>query len=110
MRETLARCLTGVDWLRSEIGDAQLVLAEIATNAFTHDRAPEFSALVTCSARQLEMTTFHAGRVEPPKAPVMPGPAAAIGGQGLAIVDRLVAERLVSSRAGTTSTYVRMAR
>lgn len=113
MREALARCLNGVDWLRVEIGDAQLVLAELATNAFTHDRAPEFSALVTCSPRQLEMTTFHAGRVQPPSAPVAstaPTGEVVAGGRGLAIVDRLVVERLVSSRAGTTSTYVRMAR
>ncbi|MCB0965268.1 MAG: ATP-binding protein [Ilumatobacter sp.] len=110
MRQALERVLTASRWLRSEIADAQLVLAELATNAFTHDCAPEFSAVVTCSNRQLEITTFHAGRVLPPEPPVAPASDDTPGGRGLIIVDQIVNERLVSSRAGVTSTYVRLTR
>ncbi len=110
MRHELERTMTSARWLRSEIADAQLVLAELATNAFTHDGAPEFSAVVTCSNRQLEITTFHRGRVLPPSPPVPPADDGTPGGRGLIIVDQIVSERLVSNRAGTTSTYVRLTR
>ena len=108
MRLELERAMTSARWRRGEIADAQLVLAELATNAFTHDGASEFSAVVTCSDHQLEITTFHRGRVLPPAPPVKPAEDGTPGGRGLIIVDQIVTERLVSNRAGTTSTYVRL--
>ena len=110
MRHDLERTMSAARWLRSEIADAQLVLAELATNAFVHDGAPEFSAVVTCSDRQLEITTSHRGRALPPSPPLPPADDGTPGGHGLIMVDQIVSERLVSNRAGTTSTYVRLTR
>ncbi|MAT07471.1 MAG: hypothetical protein CL424_20795 [Acidimicrobiaceae bacterium] len=110
MRQQLERTMTSARWLRNQIADAQLVLAELATNAFVHDGAPEFSAVVTCSSRQLEITTFHHGRLAPPAPPVPSSNDGTPGGRGLLMVDQIVNERLVSNRAGTTSTYVRLTR
>lgn len=110
IRHELGELLAGVGWTRQDIADAQLVIAELATNAFVHDGAPRFAASVACSSRHLEMNTSHPGRVLPPAPPVAPTAASTPGGCGLVIVDELVDERLVSSRSGVTSTYVRMSR
>jgi anti-sigma regulatory factor (Ser/Thr protein kinase) len=110
IRRELGEVLAGVGWPRQDIADAQLVIAELATNAFVHDAAPTFSAAVACSPHHLEMSTSHPGRVLPPAPPVTPPDGSEPGGNGLVIVDGIVDERMVSSRSGVTSTYVRMSR
>lgn len=110
IRRELGDVLAGVGWPRHDIADAQLVIAELATNAFVHDAAPRFSASIACSSHHLEMNTSHPGRVLPPQPPLEPSDGSDPGGCGLVIVDGIVDERLVSSRSGVTSTYVRMSR
>lgn len=110
IRRELGELLAGVGWARHEIADAQLVIAELATNAFVHDAAPRFSAAIACSPSHLEINTSHSGHVLPPAPPVPRTAASTPGGCGLVIVDEIVDERMVSTRSGVTSTYVRMSR
>lgn len=95
--------------------DAQLVLAEIATNAFVHDVAPYVLVLLWCDEQQITVATAHPGEVAPPAHPVAMRPAPdgvdeLRGGRGLALVDRVVTERTAANIGGRTTTVVRMAR
>lgn len=96
------------------VSDAQLVLAEIATNAFVHDLAPLVEIRVLCTADEITIGTAHAGEIAPPPYPVPPasfsGTSVSPGGRGLAIVDGVVLSREVASAGGRTTTTVRLRR
>ena len=114
LRVGLAECLTRAACDPMVIADAQLVLVEIATNAFVHDVAPLVDVEVTCRGDEIEITTWHRGDVCPPPHPVavppLDGPVVTPGGRGLAIVDRIVASRAVTNDAGCTTTTARIRR
>lgn len=113
MRAGLRQCLEQGDCAPDFITDAQLVLAEIATNAFVHDTAPLVEVEVTCGEDEVRITTWHRSEVVPPVFPVAPVPITGpvgLGGRGLAIVDRIVVSREVGNDDGCTSTVVRMRR
>jgi anti-sigma regulatory factor (Ser/Thr protein kinase) len=114
LRTGLGHCLEQGECGPDLIADAQLVLAEIATNAFIHDTAPLVDVQVTCGDDEITITTWHRGDAVPPSYPVQPvssdGPVVTPGGRGLAIVDRLVTGRDVASESGCTTTVVRFRR
>lgn len=114
LRAGLADCLDRGACEAAFVADAQLVLAEITTNAFVHDAAPLVDVEVTCRDDEVVMTTWHRGEVCPPAHPVAPapivGPVVSPSGRGLAIVDRIVVARDVANDAGCTTTTVRMRR
>ena len=96
------------------IADAQLVLAEIATNAFVHDTAPLVDVQIACWDDEFSITTWHRGDIAPPAFPVASAstcePIVVPGGRGLAIVDQIVVSREVANDAGCTTTVVRLRR
>ena len=114
LRTGLGHCLEQAACEPDLIADAQLVLAEIATNAFIHDTAPLVDVQVTCRDDEVTISTWHRGEIAPPPYPVSPmptvGPVIMPGGRGLAIVDRIVASREVGNDAGCTTTVVRFPR
>lgn len=114
LRAGLADCLDRGACEPGFVADAQLVLAEITTNAFVHDAAPLVDVEVTCRDHEVVMTTWHRGEVCPPPHPVAPvpivGPVVSPSGRGLAIVDRIVESRDVANDAGCTTTTVRLRR
>ena len=114
MRAALRQCLEQGGCATEFITDAQLVLAEIATNAFVHDTAPLVEVEVTCWDDEARITTWHRGESVPPGFPVAPvpivGPDVGLGGRGLAMVDKVVVSREVVNDGGCTSTVVRMRR
>jgi anti-sigma regulatory factor (Ser/Thr protein kinase) len=107
MRRALAECL-GDAWPRHRVTDAQVVLAEIVTNAFVHDAAPTVAASIVADDDSVTITIRHRGSVAPPPAPASVGDPGVPGGRGLAIVDRLVSTRRAVSVRGQTSTVVVM--
>lgn len=114
LRTGLGLCLEQGACGPDTIADAQLVLAEIVTNAFVHDTAPLVDVEVVCRDADITISTWHRGDVAPPEHPVQPapmfGPPLASGGRGLAIVDQLVASRAVTNIGGCTTTVVRLGR
>lgn len=114
LRTGLGHCLDQGDCRPDTIADAQLVLAEIATNAFVHDLAPLVEVRVVCTDDEITIATAHRGDIAPPPYPIAPapvtGPLVTPGGRGLAIVDRIVTSREVESRGGCTTTTVRLPR
>ena len=114
LRTGLGLCLEQAACGADTIADAQLVLAEIVTNAFVHDTAPLVDVEVVCRDADITISTWHRGDVAPPGHPVQPvpmfGPGVTPGGRGLAIVDRLVVSREVANIAGCTTTVVRLGR
>lgn len=114
LRVAVGECLTRGGCTPESIADAQLVLAEVATNAFVHDAAPLVDVQVTCRTDEVELTTWHRGEITPPPHPVQPapvvGPLVSPGGRGLAIVDRIVLSREVANAAGCTTTVARLRR
>lgn len=114
LRAGLAHCLEQSGCDPATITDAQLVLAEIATNAFVHDLAPLVEIRVLCTADEITIGTAHGGEIAPPPYPVQPasfsGTSVTPGGRGLAIVDRVVLSREVASAGGRTTTTVRLRR
>jgi anti-sigma regulatory factor (Ser/Thr protein kinase) len=114
LRTGLGHCLAQAACPPEMIADAQLVLAEIVTNAFVHDTAPLVDVQITCWDDEVRIGTWHRGDVAPPASPMEPapvvGPLVGPGGRGLAIVDRIVASREVGNDAGCTTTLVRMLR
>ncbi|MFP5488624.1 MAG: ATP-binding protein [Acidimicrobiia bacterium] len=114
LRAAVGECLARGSCSAETIADAQLVLAEVATNAFVHDAAPLVDVQVTCRADEIELSTWHRGDVAPPPHPVVPmpviGPMVAAGGRGLAIVDRIVVSRVVANTDGCTTTVARLRR
>lgn len=114
LRAGLGQCLEQGACQPDLIADAQLVLAEIATNAFIHDTAPLVDVQITCRDDEVTISTWHRGAVVPPAYPVPPmstvGPFVTPGGRGLAIVDRIVSSREVGNDAGCTTTVVRFPR
>lgn len=114
LRTGLGAFLAVAECEPATVGDAQLILAEIATNAFVHDNARLVSVRVDCTGDEIVMRSRHAGTVAPPAHPVpMPppsGPGIRPGGRGLAIVDQIVTSRDASSEDGCTTTVVRLAR
>lgn len=114
LRTGLGHCLEQGGCPPDTIADAQLVLAEIATNAFVHDLAPLVDIRVVCTDEEIAIATAHRGDIAPPSYPVsvtsVSGPFVAPGGRGLAIVDRIVTSREVASHGGCTTTTVRIGR
>lgn len=114
LRTGLGHCLEHGAYGPETIADAQLVLAEIATNAFVHDSAPLVDVQVVCRDDEIEIGTWHRGEIPPPPYPVQPvpivGPVVLPSGRGLAIVDRIVVSRVVASDSGVTTTVVRIRR
>lgn len=114
LRTGLGHCLEQGDCSPDTIADAQLVLAEIATNAFIHDMAPLVQIEIVCTDAEVTIATAHRGEVAPPPYPVssapVAGPFVTPGGRGLAIVDRIVTSREVASHGGCTTTTVRLRR
>ena len=114
LRAGLGQCLEHGACQPDLVADAQLVLAEIATNAFIHDTAPLVDVQITCRDDEVTISTWHRGEIAPPAYPVSPmptvGPVITPGGRGLAIVDRIVAFREVGNDAGCTTTVVRFRR
>lgn len=108
LRRWLGDHLVALSWPPGRIADAQLVLAEIATNAFVHDAAVDVAVSIVTERRTVRITTSHPGDVEPPSAPATLVDQASPGGRGLAIVDQLVSSRSVESHGGVTSTLVVM--
>lgn len=111
MRNQLGEALAGVGWPSERILDAQIVLGELATNAFIHDGAPRFRVTAHCTSDDVEMFASHAGTDTPPP----PGGAATVDrtdptGRGLSIIDQLVADRQVSYSDGVVSTVARLVR
>lgn len=114
LRAGLGQCLEQRACQPDLVADAQLVLAEIATNAFVHDTAPLVDVQITCRDDEVTISTWHRGEIAPPAYPVPPmptfGPVITPGGRGLAIVDRIVSSREVGNDAGCTTTVVRFRR
>jgi anti-sigma regulatory factor (Ser/Thr protein kinase) len=114
LRTGLGLCLEQGGCGSGTIADAQLVLAEIVTNAFLHDTAPLVDVQIVCHDDEVIISTWHRGDVMPPSHPVQPasvvGPVVTPGGRGLAIVDRLVVSREVDNAAGCTTTVARLRR
>lgn len=114
LRTGLGHCLEQAECHPDTIADAQLVLAEIATNAFVHDMAPLVQIQVVCTDDEITIATAHRGEIAPPSFPVssapVSGPFVTPGGRGLAIVDRIVTTREVGSHGGCTTTTVRLRR
>lgn len=114
LRTGLGHCLEQAECPPDAIADAQLVLAEIATNAFVHDMAPLVQIHVVCTDDEVTIATAHRGEIAPPAFPVsstpVTGPFVTPGGRGLAIVDRIVTAREVASNGGCTTTTVRLRR
>lgn len=114
LRAGLGRCLETAACPPATVADAQIVLAELATNAFLHDGAPLVEVAVSCDDDEIVISTWHRGDIPPPSFPVPPatasGAGAPGGGRGLAIVDRIVTSRDVESAAGCTTTVVRIPR
>ena len=112
LRTGLAHCLEQGGCEVDTIADAQLVLAEIATNAFVHDTAPLVDVQVTCWDGEIRICTWHRGEDTPPPYPVQPvtavGSVVSSAGRGLAIVDRIALSREVGNDDGCTTTIVRM--
>lgn len=114
LRAGMAECLGRGGCPPEIVLDAQLVVAEIATNAFVHDAAPLVDVQVTCREREVVIRTWHRATTAPPPHPVEPTPRAGAtvspGGRGLAIVDQIVATREVANSDGCTTTVVRLTR
>lgn len=108
MRRALAQCLTDASWPPSRVADAQVVLAEIATNAFVHDAAPAVVASIVTEGSSVTISTRHRGNVTPPPAPASVRDPSVPSGRGLAIVDQLVTTRRAASEDGLTSTVIVM--
>lgn len=114
LRNGVGLCLEQGGCGSATIADAQLVLAEIVTNAFVHDAAPLVDVQIVCHEHEVMISTWHRGDFSPPPHPVQPasavGPVVTPGGRGLAIVDRLVATREATNVAGCTTTVARLRR
>lgn len=114
LRSGLGQCLEQAACGPDTIADAQLVLVEIATNAFVHDTAPLVDVQISCWDDEVSISTWHRGDIAPPSYPVgsapAGGPVVASGGRGLAMVDRIVIAREVGSDGGCTTTVVRLRR
>lgn len=111
LREGLGTCLTAAGCEPNMIADAQLVLAEIATNAFVHDAAPQVRTRVECGSDEITLTVSHAGDVLPPPSPAMATHGSTKpGGRGLAIVDQIALSRDVANADGLTTSVIRLAR
>lgn len=114
LRAGLGRCLELAACSPATVADAQIVLAELATNAFVHDGAPLVEVAVSCDDDEIMISTWHRGQTPPPSFPVPPatasGAGAPGGGRGLAIVDLIVTSRDVQSASGCTTTVVRIPR
>lgn len=114
LRHGVGECLSRGACRQETIADAQLVVAEIATNAFVHDTAPLVDVQVACLDDEVVISTWHRGDVPPPPHPVLAAPltepSVTPGGRGLAIVDRIVAARQVANSDGCTTTVVRLGR
>lgn len=111
MRNQLGAALAGVGWPSDRILDAQIVLGELATNAFIHDGAPQFRVTAQCTSDDVEMVASHAGTDTPP----LPGDTVVADrtdptGRGLSIIDQLVADRQVTYTDGVVSTVARLVR